>query len=334
MQAGAVPEQATKLAYLSARTPRAGSNRWRERVLGIGVTVGLAICVLLVARRLDLAAFGTALRHASFALVFAAAALSILSQWTKAFLWRVMLDAPPSVTTGRLLRYAAATLTLSMVTPLRAGEALRPWLLWRRHAVPLGHSTGVALAEKLMDVLSLAMLVLPLPWLVPTLSHGITRAVALLTVSGAVVLGVSVFAARRLSPRGRMGRLLGGVRVLKERGTFARAFGVAVVVWALDLAALWTALRAVGVHEGYAGAALVLLGVNAALFIPATPGNLGTLEAGAVVALGLLGVPRPVATAGALLYHAVQLVPLLAVAALDIPTTLSLFRANRRAPAD
>jgi uncharacterized membrane protein YbhN (UPF0104 family) len=185
-----------------------------------------------------------------------------------------------------------------------------------------------------MDVLSFVAVVLPLPWLLPTLPHGIGRAVGLVAICAAVILSVSILAARRLSPSGRAGRLLRGVRVLKETGTFARAFGVALVVWGFDLAALWTALRAVGVHEGYAGAAFALLGVNAALLIPATPGNFGTLEAGAVVALGLLGVPRPVAMAGALLYHAVQLVPLVAVAALDIPTTLSLLRAARPAPAD
>jgi len=83
-----------------------------------------------------------------------------------------------------------------------------------------------------------------------------------------------------------------------------------------DLAALWVSLRAVGIHQGYAAVALVLLGVNAAILLPA-PGNFGTLEAGAVLAMGVLGVSRPAATAGALLYHAAQIVPLLTSAVLD-----------------
>jgi phosphatidyl-myo-inositol alpha-mannosyltransferase len=302
------------------------SHAWSSRALRISMTAGVAIGVVLLARRLDLSALKAALGHSSLQLLVAAAVLSSLAQWAKALLWRVMLDAPTSVTTGRLFRYGAATASLSMVAPIRAGEALRPWLLWRNHAVPLSRSAGVALSEKLMDLLALVAVVLPLPWLMPSLPSWVGRGVALLAAASVAILGISALAAHRLSAGGRVGRLLRDIRVLRETGTFARAFGAATLVWTFDLAALWVSLRAVGIHQGYAGAAFVLLGVNAAMLLPATPGNFGTLEAGAVLAMGVLGVARPAATAGALLYHAAQIVPLLAFAVLDSPTTLGLLR--------
>jgi uncharacterized membrane protein YbhN (UPF0104 family) len=332
VQSAAFRDQQTGVRLNRARIPGAGRKRWVRRAVRIVMVAGLAIAVPPLVRRMDVAALRTALVRASLVFLIGASALSMGSQWAKAFLWRVMLEAPPSVTTSRLLRYAAATASLSLVTPMRAGEALRPWLLRQNHGVPLGQSTGVALAEKLMDVLSLVVLVLPLPWLVPKLPHGIGRAVALLAAGGGAILGVSVLAARRLSPQGWIGRLFRGVRVFKETRTFLAALAVAVVVWGLDLGALWMSLRAVGIHEGYAGAAFVLLGVNAALLVPMTPGNFGTLEAGAVLALRLLGVPGPTGTAAALLYHAVQLVPLLGLAAVDAPTTLGIVRSARAAP--
>jgi glycosyltransferase 2 family protein len=304
-----------------------------RNILQIFAAIGVTVGVVLAARRLDLAALRAALGHARLDLLVAAALLSILSQWAKASLWRVMLEAPASVTTGRLFRYGVSALTASLVTPLRAGEALRPWLLWRNHAVPLSRSAGVALAEKLMDALSLVVVVLPLPLLLPPSLHWVTRIVVVLATGAAGALAVSRFAVHRLSADGRAGQLLRGVRVLREKTTFVRAFGAALVVWILDLGALWVTLWAVGVHQSYAGSAFVLLGVNAALLIPAAPGNFGTLEAGAILALGLLGVTGPVATAGALLYHAVQLVPLLTVALLDPSTTLGLFRTRRPAAA-
>ena len=301
-------------------------NSWSARALRIAMAAGVAIGAVLLARRLDLAALKTALAQSSLHLLVVAAVLSALSQWAKAILWRVMLDAPASVTTGRLFRYGVATASLSMVAPVRAGEALRPWLLWRNHDVPLSNSARVALSEKLMDLLSLVAVVLPLLWLMPPLPHWVGRTITLLAVGSVAILGTSTLAARRLSATGRLGRLLRGIRVLKETGTLARAFGAAMLVWMFDLAALWVSLRAVGIHQGYAGVAFVLLGVNAAMLLPATPGNVGTLEAGAVLAMGVLGVARPAATAGALLYHAAQIVPLLTFAVLDSPTTLGLLR--------
>jgi uncharacterized membrane protein YbhN (UPF0104 family) len=237
-----------------------------------------------------------------------------------------MLDVSASVTTGSLFRYGAATASLSMIAPFRAAEALRPWLLWRNHDVPLSDSAGVAVSERLMDLLSLAAVVLPLLWLAPQLPHWVGRAVTLLAIGSVAIMGTSALVARRLSATSRLGRLLRDLRVLKDTGTLARAFGAAMLVWIFDLAALWVSLRAVGIHQGYAGVAFVLLGVNAAMLLPAPPGNFGTLEAGAVLAMGVLGVSRPVATAGALLYHAAQIVPLLTFAVLDSPTTLALFR--------
>jgi phosphatidyl-myo-inositol alpha-mannosyltransferase len=305
-------------------SPRGDS--WSARALRIAMAAGVAIGAVLLARRLDLSALKTALAQSSLHLLVVASVLSSLSQWAKAFLWRVMLDAPASVTTGRLFRYGAATASLSMVAPIRAGEALRPWLLWRNHAVPLSNSAGVALSERIMDLLALAAVVLPLLWFVPPLPHWVGRAISLLAVGSVAIFATGTLAARRPSGTGRLGRLLRGIRVLTETGTLARAFGAALLVWMFDLAALWVSLRAVGIHQGYAGVAFVLLGVNTAMLLPAPPGNFGTLEAGAVLAMGVLGVSRPAATAGALLYHAAQIVPLLTFAVLDSPTTLALLR--------
>ena len=291
------------------------SGGWSGRALRIAMAAGVAIGVVLLARR-DLSAVKIAFAQSSLPLLVAAAGLSSISQWAKALLWRVMLDAPAEVTTGRLFRYGAVTALLSMVAPVRTGEALRPWLLWRNHDVPLSASAGVALSERLMDLLSLAVVVMPVLWLVPPPPHWMARAITLLAVGSVAILGTSTLAARRLSGTGRLGRLVSGLRVLKETGTLARAFGAAMLVWMFDLAALWVSLRAVGIHQGYAAVALVLLGVNAAILLPA-PGNFGTLEAGAVLAMGVLGVSRPAATAGALLYHAAQIVPLLTSAVLD-----------------
>jgi len=54
--------------------------------------------------------------------------------------------------------------------------------------------------------------------------------------------------------------------------------------------------------------------VNVALLVPSTPGNLGALEAAAVLAMKILNVAPIAAVAVAVLYHAVQLLPLVVFA--------------------
>jgi uncharacterized membrane protein YbhN (UPF0104 family) len=54
---------------------------------------------------------------------------------------------------------------------------------------------------------------------------------------------------------------------------------------------------------------VVLLAINAAILVPSTPAHLGIVEAAAGAALIALGVAPERALAGAVLYHAVQVLP-------------------------
>jgi uncharacterized membrane protein YbhN (UPF0104 family) len=235
----------------------------------------------------------------------------------------------PAVSLFRLLRYTVAAIAASVLTPARAGEALRLWLLHREHGVPFGRSIGVALGEKLLDGLALLVLVLPLPWLVPGLPVWVVRTIAGLAVLAPPGMVLGWWIARSRPGAGRVAVFLGQTRILREPTTLLRAFLACLAAWLFDLATLWASMRAVGLVEGFGVATFVLLVINAALLVPTTPGNLGTLEAGAVVALEVLHVDRAKAVAFALLYHAVQLVPLLLFALFNLRLVLG---ANTRIP--
>jgi glycosyltransferase 2 family protein len=61
----------------------------------------------------------------------------------------------------------------------------------------------------------------------------------------------------------------------------------------------------------YSTAVLVLLAVNLALAFPiAPPGNIGTVEVGATLALVGLGVPKEQALAFGIVYHVLQVAPI------------------------
>jgi uncharacterized membrane protein YbhN (UPF0104 family) len=285
------------------------------RPLAFVVVIG---CVVLIVRGLDLRALGLALRGARPQWLVLAAVLSAGRLLGRAVVWRVSLRVQPPIPVLRLFHYVVAAVTASLVTPARAGEALGLWLLYRRHGVPFSQSTGMALGEKMLDAVALLALVLPIPWLVPDLPPWAGRTIGGLAVLGLPALALGWWIGRARAGRGRVATFFAQMRILREPRTLLLAQAACLAAWSLDLAALWASMRAVGLVEGFGVPAFVLMVVNAALVVPSTPGNLGALEAGAILALGIVHVPRPQAAAVALLYHGIQLGPLLVFALFNV----------------
>ena len=278
------------------------------RVLALLAAIAVAV---LIGRRIDLYALGTILRTANRSWLVLATIFVIARLASKAAIWRASLSRTSPVPFGQLVRYTMAAIAASVVTPARAGETLRLWLLRREHGVPLSQSAGAALGEKILDGLALLMLVLPLPWLVPGLPAWVEHTIGVLAALSVPGLVIGWWFARRRAGAGRIAMFLGQIRILREPRTLAWAFLACLAGWLFDLSALWASMRAVGVVEKFGAVTFVLLVINAALIIPSTPGNFGALEAGAVLGLDLLHVERAPAVAVALLYHGAQLVPLL-----------------------
>jgi len=80
--------------------------------------------------------------------------------------------------------------------------------------------------------------------------------------------------------------------------------------WTLEVYVIAAAMKALGIVAPISTAVVVLMAVNLALAIPGPPGNIGTLELGATVALVGFGVAKEKALALGLVYHLLQLVPI------------------------
>jgi uncharacterized membrane protein YbhN (UPF0104 family) len=84
-----------------------------------------------------------------------------------------------------------------------------------------------------------------------------------------------------------------------------------ILVWLADLGEVMAVFYALDIHLPIAAGLLVLFGLNLTIAIPSTPAQFGALEAGAIAALKLLHVDVTAAAAFALLYHALQVIPLI-----------------------
>jgi uncharacterized membrane protein YbhN (UPF0104 family) len=303
------------------------ARRWLGIAVRAAGVLAVAVGLYFFVRGLDGRALLAALRDAAPAPIAVAAGLSFVNMLCKSIGWRVLLGPSHAVPILRLYRYTLAAFAGSLLVPARAGEALRVWLLRQRDGVPVTTSAAVAVSEKLLDGTALAAAVAPLLVLMPGLPAWVGRSIGLLLLGMAVGL-VALWVVRRTAPKdGLLGRLAAGMTGLTSARATLLALGAYLLAHACDIGGILLVLRAVGVHVGPAVGMLILLGVNVAILVPATPGNLGSLEIGAMAALDLVGVPAPAAMAFALLYHAEQVIPLLIVGLADARLSFSVQRA-------
>jgi hypothetical protein len=188
---------------------------------------------------------------------------------------------------------------------------------------------GCTWAERGAEALALAVLVF---------------VTALVTKLGRVALGISLLAmlgyagllttGRYLVPRLQrwprvQGALSSGLQASTPRRVTAMA-ALSLAGWSAEIVMLVLFQDAFHLVPSIRTALLTLVGINAAIAIPAVPGNFGTFEAGVTMALVMCGAPRDVAVSYALTYHLTHVIP---VAVLATAVYLSRSRRYRTTPA-
>jgi hypothetical protein len=296
-------------------------NRRLSIALRVLVIAAIAAGLWWSVRAMDFAKLGATLRSARIWPLVLAAVLNFVCLWGKAVCWRLMLAPRHKVSVIRLFRYTIAAFAASAITPARAGEVLRVWTLKRRDGVPAADTAAVAVAEKLLDGISMLILVAPVPWLLPGLPSWVTTSIggcAAIAIALFIGLYIAVGRVGAVGPvdetksRSLVRRFITGMHVLRSPKRLLGALGVLILVWAADLGEVMAALYAVDIHLPIAAGLLILFALNLTIMVPSTPAQLGALEAGAMAALRLLPVAHESAAAFALLYHAAQVIPLIA----------------------
>jgi uncharacterized membrane protein YbhN (UPF0104 family) len=267
-------------------------------------------CGFYLTRRTDRAALAGALQHTDYVLVFAMTVGHLIVVLPiKAWRWGRMLAPIRRLPLRRLYEYCLAGCAVSNLVPARAGHAVRV-LLVRRDGVPLAAAVGTILLEEIYNVLILALLALPLPWVLP-LQARVSATLRLVAVGAALGVAAAfwVAAAGRARPAGLLRRLSEGLALLSDFRSALVVLAQSSAMWLLDVGQILLAMAAVGMAPGFFGATLVLLFVNLINAVPATPGQIGLFEAGAAAACVVAGATPEQGIAVGVLYHMMQLIP-------------------------
>jgi uncharacterized protein (TIRG00374 family) len=274
-------------------------------------------------RHIDLRAAINALARANPALLMAAGAvntLTILSQGQR--LYALVRSLSP------VSRYTAAEAVSlgfagSQVLPARGGEVVKLTIVNR--ATSLNSSTLIGLITLENVINGFGLLILAVAIVSIGGAPGWVRNVALI---GAIALPTVLFLFARLKPvrvsseshRWRLklqqlaNSLQKGVSPTRKPRVLAAALGITMVSWVLEMITTWLTLRAFHLDEGLVMVLLLVLGVNMAILLPISPGQVGVYEIAATVVLTQAGVEPSTAVMVALLHHLVHMIPTFLVA--------------------
>ncbi len=284
-----------------------------RRAALVGASLGVVALAGLVLQKIGVGPVLASIVASSPGLVAAGLGLMCLAMFARAFAWHQILRVAPTWRPARrrdALQGTFIGVLMSATQPARLGEPSRALIVARRigrarETLPVVFGTIVS--QTLLNLLALALLGLAMLCGAPLLhgQGGALLAPALLPlVALMLVLLVPVLSrhgpqrspgARRAqglhallaSARSALALLHDGLQIVRRPRQAALATAAQLAAWALQCAACWLLLMALGLdgRVGLAGAAGVLFAVNVTALMPVTPANVGVFQAACVAVL-------------------------------------------------
>jgi uncharacterized protein (TIRG00374 family) len=240
-----------------------------------------------------------AFRAVQWPWVAAAVGLNLLSVLLRALAWRtVIVNAFEKPHPNFMLVFSAFSVGLfaNAILPGRIGELARVAVLNRRmrQRAAWAGLLGTVFAHRVFDLVAVIVLVVYVASTAHIPSWAVTSLIAVVVV-GVVLFTVAVLGARNdryagledgLSAARKVVRLARyGLGVMRRPASAALALLFQLLGWTCQLFAVYTAMRAFGIHEPLPAAGLVLVLMNVATIFPLWPGNIGLVQAAVALPL-------------------------------------------------
>ena len=276
-----------------------------------------------------------ALGAADWRLIVPAIALYFVGVWLRSARWGHLLPAH-SVKTSTLFKALVVGFTVNNLLPLRMGEVARAYLLSRWCRIPYGATIASLVVERVLDGLSLAVLLLVSLAFLPAPGYllivgvlaagGFLAGAALLALAAwrsSALTALAALVARRLP--GHVGAVLErlaesfarSLALVHDPALLARLLGLSLLAWCFELGLFFVLLLAFGLPGSYPLALLVGSAANFATLVPSSPGYVGTFDGVLINVLhDAAGIAAGQAAAYDVVVHATLFLPVVLVGTL------------------
>jgi phosphatidyl-myo-inositol alpha-mannosyltransferase len=333
---GSPPRPPRRLPSLDPPLVQAGSRRRIARRAGLAVAGALGVgLTALAAQKIGVDNVVTSIVRSNFTWVLVACALMALSLFFRAASWYGIARAALPNRPVRRRDVTSATMIgvlMSATLPARLGEPARAMTLARRtgrmrETFPV--LLGTLVSQTMLNIVALVGLGAIIVSTTDLFHSGTEKIFAFSLVP--LVLLVVVLLAPTLLRRNGNGRFAragaavhralvqvrAGLAVFRDPRRGAIAAAAQLGAWAIQLAACWALLAALGLEGGIGAAAAVLFAVNVTAVVPATPSNIGVFQ---LATISVLHTGFGIGTADALAYGIIlQAVEIATAVALGLP---------------
>ncbi len=313
---------------LTEAMPGAGpERRWQGWTLRGAGLVALLATLVWAFYDVRWESLGRAMGQVHLGWIALAAALNLVVVYSQSARWLALVrPLSRAATMAQAFKAMIVGFAVSTVVPARAGELARVQWFGRKTGLSRVSVVGSVVLDHMVNAAGLLVGLAVLPflvkvplWLRPSgyfalalFALGASVVVALRPASAVLAEGAAFDTRLPLqSVRNVLASVRNGLVASRDPRALAFSFGASLVAWGLEINVTKLSMEAVGLHLPVTAAILVLVAVNLALAVPfAPPGNIGTLEVGATLALLEFHVPKEQALAFALCYHLLQVVPI------------------------
>jgi phosphatidylinositol alpha-mannosyltransferase len=336
---GAPSNPPRRLPTLDPPLAQSGSRRRRvARRVGLGVAGALGIgLTALAAQKIGVDNVVASIVRSDLTWVLVACGLMALSLFFRAASWYAIVRAALPNRPVRRRDVTSATMIgvlMSATLPARLGEPARAMTLARRigrmrETFPV--LLGTLVSQTVLNIVALALLGTIIVSSTD-LFHSSTEKLFVFSFVPLALLLVVLIAPvlMRRNGNGRFARIgaamhrallqvRAGLAVFRQPRYGAVAGVAQLGAWAIQLAACWALLAALGLsgHAGIGAAAAVLFAVNVTAVVPATPSNIGVFQ---LAVISVLHTGWGISTADALAYGVIlQAVEIATAVALGLP---------------
>lgn len=293
--------------------------------------VGLIVTLFFLALffyQVDFTQMGRALQGANYLFLLPATVVYFIGMGLRTLRWSYLLDPLCHIGVRRLFPVMAIGYMANNTLPLRLGELVRAYFLCRRESMSQASALATIVVERIFDglalllILSAVSLFLPLAgWIGET-----ARMVAVLVIVAllfAFAIGSSPKRTERVVAaflRFLPGRLrakamevtdlfLEGFRVLHHPGKLLLVLLASFLVWVTEATVFYLVSFSFDLGLPFTVLLLTMSVASLSVSLPATQGGIGPFEFFCARTVALFGVSLPLASAYAIVVHAVLLVP-------------------------
>jgi glycosyltransferase 2 family protein len=301
--------------------------------------IALSIVVTLVflwlaVRNIEVATLGQALKSANYFFLIPAALCTLTGFSLRAVRWRRVLAPAKEVPFRRLFPVMMVGFAANNLLPARIGEFARAFLTGSRERISRSLVLATIVVERVFDgitllaLMTVTLLLFPLPMNDSTLQTVILAATAIFGVATLVLIGLILAPRIVLAPvmagvvrlptriaervTGLIDTFLQGLYALRNRKALVVISSFSIAIWSLECAAFGCVLLAfplgLSVAEWLAASAFLVVFVNLGIMVPSVPGYIGTYQFFATLALGAFAVSPSYAFGLAIVAHAMQYV--------------------------